>query len=877
MFRYRILSMDTLEIFYQLKQNKQFLSTVTDVEGKNKGAYEEALENLVDAYLLYSKNHENSMDVVVAECRKAVLENLKFDMNSDKRLADQMKILEGLAKSAELSVLGSEELSKAVTTLSEALEKNKKLEEEVERLSTASSYSEAEIENLIKDAERYANREKKEVSKQKSEKNKAEKYKKLIMDNVEDRLKAKGSDKSEYDKFIEAHLNDILQAEIVTKEKGEYLRAVFPEDHSVDLKFWTNNGKFIFSPNRMNEKRTVTELHDFLKSGESLVFGEDEKPEKKKKALLTLPSFKKKLGVPKSLTEKQEEALEQERAALSVYMLSGQDDKAQQLEDILKRKYDMLSAREKKEKYQEELLKFERKKATYAKAVKENLVKNMSALSSAEFLNFFAPGCGKNKSEEQRRKNFNQLLQCFSSEQRPLPQVAQKAFLNKLEEDTNLWNNISENYYKNIKKRAEDNVYKVIADDLFEGKCKVKDALRENSAELPREVTRLILLRALELKAMSGIKITEMEKMNSLLQDLGHRIRLKEFTVENGESLRSKPLTAMLRCLADGRKLDLTSEKCGFDDRDRKYIRDNYARFKQQLGSDENFQTLIGDVIEGKNTDKPLSLTPYQKRYKTLGLIAALGMPQNAAVENEIYSQLTGQTNNATLGVRRQLAGWTMDDYLFENYSKILLGKDVDISDKKKLEDLKKEYQWDKFKTENRDLSRTLANEFKENSQKPEKLLADLLIEGKMAKATVHHNDPLKYAICSNNPNDFNRQDNLVITMPWNAWENDNHQMEHFTTMEGVEVAAPYQVKDGSAYKRFPQYDLKKGDVICYEKPQVKVGGTFKDFIPENTMFISSSGLVLPSPKMPELSSRLTKGMHFQANRANEGMSGKSY
>ncbi len=846
---------DELEIFYELKHNMQFLNSVNETDlDKNKAIYEDALENFLDAYLLYGQKNKTGMDWIVGKLKEQLGASLKFKADSEKELSSQVVSLQKLLSSPELSSLQSEKLDKEMNAYLQSVALEHQLDEKLAQLSNLPPAPLTGLEKLIKEAEKQASKQEKEVSKQKSEKNKYSKLKGVIIDSVQSRL-AKKTDKTEDDTYIANHLNEIVRAEMVENKGYKYLRAFFPGDKSVDLRFWGYKGGYVFSNDKIKDKNKVTEIYQLLEEGESLTFGEEKKTEKKKSSkTITDKAFRKLLSVPE-LSEQQSKTLEQERRAYEFYVSSGLEDKAQEVLGMLQEKYTGMSNQQKLKQFQEDKLNLQKIKAQKTKAIEKALADSIQSLPESELLNMFAPARGNNKTEEKRRQNFNRLLQTFSSEKWPLLHQSRRSLVNLLKEDLSLWENVSENYYKNIKRRAEDNYYKSMTEDLFSGKKSVKEVLAANKANLPPEVTKLILIRSIELHALAKDNVVQKDKMDELSRELGYHIRLKEYPVKKGRQLRSKLITATLRCLADGRKLDLNSEQSGFDARDRKYIQENYAKLKELFGEEPNFQPLVGDVIEGKDRKQSLALTPYQKRYKTLGLLAALGMDKkNETVENEVFSQTTNTPNNTMLNVVKHKSGWNMDDCLFGNYVQLCFDREVDMSNKAEVQKLKDVYKWQEFKSKNKKMSEQLAAEFNAKADNPAKLVAGLLVEGKMSKATIHHNDPLKYAVSSENPNEYNNQDNLAISMQWDAWEDDNHQMEHLTTIEGLDAGNPYLVKTKSGYVRRTQYDLQEGDIICYEKPQVKVGGKFRDFIPEKTLFLSSTGLTVTSPEIPEVS-----------------------
>lgn len=871
---------EDLEIYGELKRNMQILDRENVQNSDKKDAYaesaeyENALENFLDAYLQYYQKNKQQIPDWVAQDVKSKFLPLKLSASQNNDLSLQVQTLKDLLASPELSSLQSKPLREDIESFLKNVELEQQLDERLSQLSNSQPASLIGLEKLIKDANKQASKEKKEVSRQKSEKNKHEKLKNVIVESLRARLEKK-ADKTEDEQYIAAHLDELVQAEMVDKKGYKYLRAVFPGNRSFDLRFWNykNKNGYIFSPDNTKDKSKVTEIYELTEAGETLTFQSAAPQEKKKKnTAVKDKDFRKLLSVPQ-LSEKQEEEFSQELKAYNVYLSSGQQDKAEQLLSLLTEKYNVLGQKEKKEKYQEKKVQLQKLQTQRIAGINKHLNENMEALPVEEIFNLLAPGRGNNKKEESRRRKFNELLNVCSSDKKSAARNSRIGIA--LQKDNALWENVKENYYKDIKRKSGENYYQERVAEIFSGKRTLNQVLSEEKAHLPEDVNKRILLRGIELYALTNDTVDNHEQMNEQLRKIGHRIRFQEFTVAEDRQLKSKPLTAMLRCLADGKKLNF-SEQGGLDNRDKKYIQEHYDEFKKKLGKEPNFQRLIGDVIEGKDNNSPLALTPYQKRYKTLGLMTALALntrpvadvlkdktlgamtdfvliKENKGFENEIFSQATNTPNNTMIEAQKQKMGWNADDYLFKTYLGLFFEKDAALLSSEKLPELKEKYKWEEFKSKNQKASQQLLQEFSKNAPNPEKTVARLLVKGEMPGATVHHINPLKYAVSSENPGEYNNSDKLAISMQWNAWEDDNHQMEHLTTIEGIDAGNPYLVKTEKGYVRRAQCDLRKGDVICYEKPQVLVGGKFQDFIPEKTLFLSSSGLIIASPEIPEI------------------------
>lgn len=862
---------EDLEIYGELKRNMQILDRENVQNSDKKDAYaesaeyENALENFLDAYLQYYQKNKQQIPDWVAQDVKSKFLPLKLSASQNNDLSLQVQTLKDLLPSPELSSLQSKPLREDIESFLKNVELERQLDERLSQLSNSQPVSLTGLEKLIKDANKQASKEKKEVSRQKSEKNKHEKLKNVIVESLRARLEKK-ADKTEDEQYIAAHLDELVQAEMVDKKGYKYLRAVFPGNRSFDLRFWNykNKNGYIFSPDNTKDKSKVTEIYELTEAGETLTFQSAAPQEKKKKnTAVKDKDLRKLLSVPQ-LSEKQEEEFSQELKAYNVYLSSGQQDKAEQLLSLLTEKYNVLGQKEKKEKYQEKKVQLQKLQTQRIAGINKHLNENMEALPVEEIFNLLAPGRGNNKKEESRRRKFNELLNVCSSDKKSVARNSRIGIA--LQKDNALWENVKENYYKDIKRKSGENYYQERVAEIFSGKRTVNQVLSEEKAHLPEDVNKRILLRGIELYALTNDTVDNHEQMNEQLRKIGHRIRFQEFTVAEDRQLKSKPLTAMLRCLADGKELNF-SEQGGLDNRDKKYIQEHYDEFKKKLGKEPNFQSLIGDVIEGKDNNSPLALTPYQKRYKTLGLMTALTLiKENKDAENEIFSQATNTPNNTMIEAQKQKMGWNADDYLFKTYLELFFEKDAALLSSEKLPELKEKYKWEEFKSKNQKASQQLSQEFGKNAPNPEKTVARLLVKGEMPGATVHHINPLKYAVSSENPGEYNNSDKLAISMQWNAWEDDNHQMEHLTTIEGIDAGNPYLVKTENGYVRRAQCDLRKGDVICYEKPQVLVGGKFQDFIPEKTLFLSSSGLIIASPEIPEIS----QNREHQAGKSKE-------
>ncbi|MDD4556115.1 MAG: hypothetical protein PHE89_02135 [Alphaproteobacteria bacterium] len=213
------------------------------------------------------------------------------------------------------------------------------------------------------------------------------------------------------------------------------------------------------------------------------------------------------------------------------------------------------------------------------------------------------------------------------------------------------------------------------------------------------------------------------------------------------------------------------------------------------------------------------TLSPYQRRYMTLGLTYALG---------------EGLTKND-------------EGMLFRKYMEVYFGKKgIKTED---LPNLQKEYCWSDFKDTNREIAQKVYEDISKNAKDSQKLKESLLAGSwaeNMGANSVHHNFPRKYALCLADPNAMNNQPNLALTVHWEEWQPDNHAFEHFYNMSKNEGVHHYLGISNGKIAR--SSDLGDFTEIFYEKPQTASG---EDFIPENTLYVSSN-VTVQAPTLPE-------------------------
>ena len=846
-----------LETYYQLKTNMQTMHDLqqTAVRGADKSctetdSYENALENFLDAYLLYYQNNQSpNLNKQTDSLKEELIKQLTFSA-ADNNLAKQITDLQKLLSSSELAFLSNDNLQTQIKDLLQSLEIESRLDQKLTQISETDEIIPAEeIKQLITKAEKQSAQEKNKKNQSQKEQSQLEGYKSTIIKSLGSRLEnlRYKRELTADEQYIYNNLADIAQAQLIQNDKGKTcLRAVFAGDRHYDLAFLTYKNKHVFS---LNDTPAETEkLYKFLADKE-LSFQKETQPEEKTAA--KEKSLRQELFLPK-LDPQQKADFDKEQKAYKIYCSLGQTQNAKQLLTLLKKKYNTLQKKskqeQKKQEYQEKQAKLAKIKLNKIDSINQHIEQAIKQLDNNAILNFLAPAKGNNKKNQTTRQIFNDFLQIYSSPHKPVISNMRTYLYRKFQEDIRLWNDISENYYKYIKNMANENYYKSVVSSLYEEKQSVKQALSSEEAELSKGISKLILLRTIETHSLAADTTSDnISQMNNLLHKIGYKISIKNITYNASTPLKSKPLTAMLRCLADGKKLDF-ADKSKLNADEQAYIRANYQQFKQALGKEPNFQYLIGDVVENKESNLSPALTPYQKRYKTLGIVAALSANDS---KDEI---ITLTKRNLSSAEQSKMSGWSTDDYLFKTYLEVFFDKPDIQLDRKNLPNLKKQYRWEDFKAQNKEASLALNQEFRtQTNNNTGNLIAKLLSKGEMAGASVHHITPLKYAVCTDTPGEFNAPGNLAICKQWNAWEDDKHQLEHLATIEGGEYTAPYLIEKDGQYVRRPQCDLRKGDTVCFEKLQIFENGKYKSLIEEDTLYISSSGLSISSPKVPPL------------------------
>lgn len=842
---------DRLEIYYQVSSTLNRLA-------KDKNLNDlPALENLVDAYLVYTASTQKDLSPVVEKIRADILK--KISVRKLLTEPDKLTELAAVISEREMSFLDKKQVLKSLDTIIQAQNLGRELSRQAEaQKAETPAFDEKALDKLLRAAESLAGQDKKAAGKQKSDAAKQEKTKAFLLEEVQKRL-AKKAALSPNDEYIAQNLQTLSSVSLKETDGKPAFCLEFGAGKIFSLRVYTKGNAYVFgvSDEALKNKKQTTDLYKALRDSGSLSFGAlvtsggsssaGQIKDKELKQQLDITAFEMNAG--------QKAAFRKELSAFNLFKNHGEAKKLTELEELLRRKYQFLQSTDRQDIYKQKQQDLAKIINAQAAALDKNFAAISERCSPEEFVSLLAPAAGNNFEAKSVREDFSALLPKLAADDGKALLSARRQLVEAVKDDRGLWTEVKENYYSLIKERAADNFYKQMTECLFNGEMSVKDALKANSAVLSPEISRLILLRSIELRGLGPDKITDTAIMDRLHKELGFHVRRKKFQVSGNNSMRSKPLTAMLRSLADGRPFSLHGE-VKFDNRDRLYINHNKQQFRDLLGNDPNFEPLIGNVLEGRESEtSSLSPTPYQKAYKTLGLLAALSPKMdNDKADDLLFSQVYNVSGSSIPSLKARNK-WNRDDYLFKTYMEIFHPGESYADNPAQT---KKHYHWDDFKKINRSQADLVAKEFEDNAPSPQKLAAVLLAKGQWPagdeETTVHHNDPLKYAPSTSHPEEFNGSGKLVITVQWKPWEPDFHKLEHLTTIEGLDCHNPYLVAEGDgSYRRFPQCDLKKGMEICYEKPQIQnKNGGFDDIIPENTLMITSSGAKIAYPHLPE-------------------------
>ena len=313
----------------------------TAVRGADKSctetdSYENALENFLDAYLLYYQNNQSpNLNKQTDSLKEELIKQLTFSA-ADNNLAKQITDLQKLLSSSELAFLSNDNLQTQIKDLLQSLEMESRLDQKLTQISETDEIIPAEeIKQLIIKAEKQSTQEKNKKNQSKKEKSQLDGYKSTIIKSLGSRLENLRSKRelTVDEQYIYNNLADIAQAQLIQNDKGKTcLRAVFAGDRHYDLAFLTYKNKHVFS---LNDTPTETEkLYKFLADKE-LSFQEEALPEEK--TATKEKSLRQELSLPK-LDPQQKADFDKEQKAYKIYCSLGQTQNAKQLLTVQKKK-----------------------------------------------------------------------------------------------------------------------------------------------------------------------------------------------------------------------------------------------------------------------------------------------------------------------------------------------------------------------------------------------------------------------------------------------------------------------------------------------------------------------------------------------------------
>lgn len=858
---------DRLELYEQLKSNMCTLASspqATDAK---------ALENLIDAYIMHSSQTGKDLSPLASKLSASVLKSLSvqsavIDSERLSRLAD-------LLRSSQLSFISADKALKNIDTIRKALDFKEKLAEQISAFQSANGFNEQALAKLLRSAATIETQQKTAAKQQKQNTTQQNTFKAFLEAEVKSRL-SKKAQRTPDEEYILQHAELLSEASLGDKDGTLGIRLSFPNSKSLTLRVYTKGSAYLLgvSEQALKNKKLSTDIYKKLKETQSISFASGaEEGAKTTVKTLKEKDFKQLLGVEElKLDSEQKSALKQELSAYNHLNSAGKADKLAEFTSLLRSKYQALAQSLKQQAINSRLSDLDKIIKQNTTELQHRFQTGLQSLSADKLLGLIAPGSGQNKQAQAERQYFEELMSlCGEAKTQPLAKIRTQV-INAIQQDGRLWTEVSANYYDMIKERAKDPYYLQLSRRLLSDEISLPEALKEISPVLSSGVAKQVLLRSLEVTRLGADKIPDTKVMDKLHNELGFNIRYKQFKVAADNSLRSKPLTVMLRCLADGKPFSLHGE-VKFDARDRLYITKNKDEYRYLLGDDANFEPLVGNVLEGKDVDTSnLALTPYQKAYKTLGLLGAINPQMNTDKMDDLLFSMSHNIQSSSLASLKARHKWNRDDFLFQVFMDVFHeGASFD-----NITQAKQQYGWDKFKQQNRRLSDKVCEEFVQHSPFAEKLVSSLTAKGQWSgdeENTMHHNDPLKYAVASASPSQFNVDNRLVVTVQWKPWEPDFHKLEHLGTIEGLDSTNPYLIDapEGGLQRR-PQCDLRKGTTIYCEKLQVKnPQGKFEDVIPDNTLLLTSQGTKISYPQVPEVSR--TQQKTYAAELSNKDIS----
>lgn len=821
---------EKLETMHQLRVSMQILCDQSQPAEKRK----KALENLFDAYNAHTEANPKLTQLPVQELRNSLVSSVSISIDSENLPATKEKLKQIQEILSKDSSLNNPELSSAIKTLSQHVESAHQLDKQIHRIEeNPPKTDQNRINKLLRTASEITNTAKQ----QKKTNEKQAQFKQFLEEALTKREK------------LTTKVN-ITQVELQNVDGEPKLSLI--DDHGqttiVPIMFVARTKEPLFGRN-INTKDDMKPLYAFLKKEHSISFIETQQTSQtKNKQGYTTQNFCQ--DIKFKLTKAKAPDLAKELEGYNALLTSNPKDAAELMQK-LKDKYIALALNQQKAQLIEEKAEAQTNINSSSKIAQQALKQTFSQISKYDLLRLMAPATGQNKDEEKNRQHFSELLSLTC--QPKTRSDAYQTMLKALSADEILWKTTNDAYYKQIKECAEDNYFQTLAKQMLEGKNRPKEVLAETSASLSPDLAKKVLARSVITYGMGNFqRQPHPDATNKVLDAFGYQLHLSEMTVEKRRDTTSKETTLIMRCLADGHSLDMsTLSKDDYDN-----FQKHKNEIQQTFGSDKNYTALVGNVLNQKDPLQSIGQTPYQTHNMKIGLLAAL--------HPEISKQIDfSETIKKSLPEKDQKS-WDLDDYLFTRYINLYFNKNISPADKDSIKNLKQGYDWEGFKNQNKAASELIYQDFNRMNKKTQTIVINALTLGKLDEGSKHHQRPLKFSVLSGHPLDFNNT--LVTAAQPKPWEEDVHQLHHLSTIEGTNMVPPYCVKTDNGYTRRGQKDLHPGDVVYIESLQVKdKNGKYHDLIPENCFYLSSENNAILEPQ-PTQKANTFHRLHTSSN-----------
>ena len=820
---------------HQLRSNMQILdNTKLSPEQKNQ-----ALENLFDGYLMYQQNSSSPDLSFTNELKKELSDSVAFtlDLQDLTQSIDKLKHLSKLFEHLQKhNLLNHAEFSKNISELTQQLST---LQKNSQKLTLAEAQKQKtnqnEIKKLLTKASDLTSNEKEQAQNKKKSDKKTEAVKAFLETIYAEKQRGKTASVTKVELQEVNGKTSILVTDTQNQTQSFKLGATPIKQKNV-FGGYTDSQNHILSKSDLNNRiKLSADLLDLLKENNALNFGEQTiAPTKKKSKGYTPQDFCKDLKI--KLTKSQAPDLPQELTAYNTLLL--QDKKA--ATDLMQKLKDKYS-------YQTCLAEKVQTEQQIAETVKQTnfvLTQIMSQADDNCLLTLSAPTSGQNKDMLQHRQQFAEFIN-LTCRPNTLSTARQKALI-AFRQEENFWKNNNEEYYNLIKKCAEDPFYQTRAQQMFSGKKKPQDILKEQTDDLfSSDLAKKVLARAVIVYGMgNALRKPDPKKTNEILKTFGFQINLTPIKVEAARKTTSKEITAIMRCLADGHSFEPEKQPIVAT---RLKIKEHQEELQQIFGKDKNYTLLVENPLNNKTSQEKPERTPYQTHNMKIGLLAALSpeISENIDFSEKIKRSLPKQDQTQ----------WNLDDYLFTRYMNLYFKQQISPSNKDLIKKLKICYDWNGFKAKHISDGKQIYADFSNIDKKNETLIFNALTEGTLNECTQHHYNPLKFAVVSAKPLEYN--DKIITSLQTKPWQENWHDFHHLSTIEGTDMVPAYCLKTDKGYERKDQIQLNnlfqsenKSISVYSESLQIPdKNGQYHDIMSQDAFFICSDGHAVSEPQ----------------------------